>query len=40
MTLYCHAIFKGAEGLGEGCVKIMLIVRLADSLIFNHNGGI
>ena len=24
--LYCHTLFLGAEGLGEGFVKIMLIV--------------
>ena len=24
--LYCHTLFLGTEGLGEGCVKIMLIV--------------
>ena len=24
--LYCHTILWGAEGLGKGCVKIMLIV--------------
>ena len=26
VTLYCHAIFWGTEGLGEGCVEIMQIV--------------
>ena len=24
--LYCHTLFLGTEGLGDGCVKIMLIV--------------
>ena len=26
VTLYCHAIFWGREGLGEGCVETMQIV--------------
>ena len=30
--LYCHTIFWGAEGLGEGCVKIMLIVSCLEWL--------
>ena len=42
-TLYCHAIFWGTEGLGEGCVKIMQIVSglelMANLFIFIHNGG-
>ena len=32
MTLYCHSIFLGAEGLGEGWVKIMLIVSCLEWL--------
>ena len=43
-TLYCHAIFWGTAGLGEGCVKIMQIVSylelMANLFIFIHNGGI
>ena len=44
VTLYCHAIFWGTEGLGEGCVEIMQIVSclelMANLFIFIHNGGI
>ena len=38
--LYCHAIFWGTEGLGEGYVEIMQIVLMANLFIFIHNGGI
>ena len=41
VTLYCHAIFWGTEGLREGCVEIMQIVSclelMADLFIFIHN---
>ena len=44
MTLYCHAIFWGTEGLGEGYVEIMQIVSclelMANLSIFIHSGGI
>ena len=44
VTLYCHAIVWGTEGLGEGCVEIMRIVSclelMANLFIFIHNGGI
>ena len=45
VTLYCHAIFLGTEGLEEGCVKIMQIVSylelIVDNMfIFIHKGGI
>ena len=44
VTLYCHAIFWGTEGLGEGCMKIMQIVSclelMANLFIFIHNGEI
>ena len=44
VTLYCHAIFWGTEGLAEGCVKIMQIVScselMANLFIFIDNGGI
>ena len=44
VTLYCHAIFWGTEGLGEGYVEIMQIVSclelMANLFIFIHNGGI
>ena len=32
VTLYCHAIFWGTEGLGEGCVEIMQIVSCLEWL--------
>ena len=44
VTLCCHAIFWGTEGLGEGGVEIMQIVSglelMANLFIFIHNGGI
>ena len=44
VTLYCHAIFWGTEGLGEGYVEIMQIVScfelMANVFILIHNGGI
>ena len=46
VTLYCHAIFWGTEGLGEGCVKVMQVVSFLQLManlfifFFFHNGGI
>ena len=39
LALYCHTIFFGgggwgAEGLGEGCVKITLIIFFLEWLIY------
>ena len=36
VTLYCHAIFWGTEGLGKRCVKIMQIVACLE-LMANLN---
>ena len=44
VTLYCHAIFWGTEGLVEGYVEIRQIVSclelMANLFIFIPNGGI
>ena len=32
VTLYCHTIFWGAEGLAKGCAKITLIVSCLEWL--------
>ena len=32
VTLYCHTLFWGAEGLGKGCLKITLIVSCLEWL--------